>query len=94
MQRKEANSVKIGMLSYPFGKYEQITPSHLYKSVNHTYIILILGTTYQTKEKSCKFGTGTATAPMYESNLIIKFGKNLFNFCLSAFVSARPGHNV
>ena len=33
---------------------------------------------------------------MYESNLIIKFGKNLFNFvcrAVAAFVSARPGHN-
>ena len=33
---------------------------------------------------------------MYESNLIIKFGKNLFDFvyrAVAAFVSARPGHN-
>ena len=31
---------------------------------------------------------------MYESNLIIKFGRNLFNFvcrAVAAFVSARPG---
>ena len=30
---------------------------------------------------------------MYESNLIIKFSKNLFNFVCRA-VAARPGHNV
>ena len=33
---------------------------------------------------------------MYESNLIIKFGKNLFNFvcrAVAAFFTARPGHN-
>ena len=46
MHKKEANSVKIGI--------EQITPSHLFKSVNHTYITLTLDTAYQTKEKSCK----------------------------------------
>ena len=81
--------MKIGMMSYPCGEYEQITPSHLFKSVNHTYIILILDTAYQTKDKSCKFDTGTATA-----RCIIKFGKNLFNFvcrAVAAFVSARQG---
>ena len=73
----------------PVGEYEQITPSHLFKSVNHTYIILTLDTAYQTKDKSCKFDTGTATA-----RCIIKFGKNLFNFvcrAVAAFVSARRG---
>ena len=54
--------MKIGMMSYPCGKYEQIKPSLPFKSVNHTYIILTLDTAYQTKEKSCKFDTGTATA--------------------------------
>ena len=59
---EEGSSVKIEMISYPCGKYEQIKPSHLFKSVNHTYIILTLDTAYQTKDKSCKFDTGTATA--------------------------------
>ena len=54
--------MEIGMMSYPCGKYEQITPSHLFQSVNHTKIILTLNTAYQTKEKSGKFDTGTATA--------------------------------
>ena len=58
----EEGSVKIGMMSYPCRKYEQTKPSRLSKSVNHTYIILTLDTAYQTKEKSCKFDTDTATA--------------------------------
>ena len=81
--------MKIGMMSYLCGEYEQITPSHPFKSVHHTYIILTLDTAYQTKDKSCKFDTGTATA-----RCIIKFGKNLFNFVCRAvarFVSARRG---
>ena len=79
--------MKIGMMSYPCCKYEQITPSHLFKSVNQTYIILNLDTAYQTKEKSCNFDTGT----------ILSSEKNLFHFVCSAvvaFVSARPGHNT
>ena len=58
---KEANSLRIGMMSYPCGKYERITHSHLFQSVNHTCIILTLDIAYQTKEKSCKVNTGRAT---------------------------------
>ena len=49
---------------------------------------------YQTKERSCKFDTVTARARYIY--LIIKFGKNLFNFvcrAVAAVVSARQGHN-
>ena len=46
------------MISYPCGKNEHITPSHLFKSVNQTYIILTSDTAYETKEKSCNFDTG------------------------------------
>ena len=68
--------MKIGMMSYPCGKYEQITPSKKnHVQVRHWY----------------------GNSSMYESNLIIKFDKILFNFvcrAVVAFVSARPGHNV
>ena len=65
------NSGIIGMMSYPCGKYEQIKPSHIFKSVNHTYIIITLDTTYQTKEKSCKFDTGKAIARCRNQTLLI-----------------------
>ena len=42
--------MKIGICHTGEVKYEQITPSHLFKSVNRTYIILTLDTAYQTKE--------------------------------------------
>ena len=60
---------------YRCGKYEQITPSHLFKSVNRTNIILTLDTAYQTKEKSCKFDTGTATARCTNQTYLLSSAK-------------------
>ena len=74
------------IMSYPCGKYEQITPSRPLKVL----IILTLDTAYQTKKNH-------VISTLVQQQLDIKFGKNLYNFvsrAVAAFVSARLGHNI
>ena len=81
--------MKIGMMSHPCGKYEQITLSHLLEVlIRLSHLNLRHSVLNQRKIMQVRHWYGNNS--MYESNLIIKFGKNLFNFVcrvVAAFVS-------